>query len=294
MNDKFKKGEKLSVVTLVINVLLALGKAVVGVLSGSSALVADAVHSGSDSVTTVGVILGLRVAQQPPDKEHPYGHGRAESISAKVLAILLFVVGLEMVRTSVKDTLAQNFTVPGKIALWMAILSIVVKELMYQVTVKEGKKINSRALISDAWHHRSDALSSVASSIGIFAARHGYPFLDPLVAGVVAIIVMKTAWDIFRSTFDEFMDAQVDNLLYDAINNEVVGVSGVVHVDEIRSRRYGANAYIDLRISVDHELTVEQGHNIASAVRNRIVTTIPEVTDVLVHVDPFDAEKEQA
>ena len=223
---RYQMAKRVSWNTMMGNILLTAVKAGVGVVSRSSALIADALHSGSDIATTVVVLYSMRIATLPPDSEHPYGHGRAESIGAKVLSVILVLVGLSMGTSSIRQLWGGTYAIPGRLALWAILLSIVVKEAMYRYTVAVGRKINSTALIADALHHRSDAFSSVAALLGVIAARLGYPIFDPLAAAVVAVFIVKMGIDVFRSSLDELMDAQVHGNLLEEVQQHATGIAG--------------------------------------------------------------------
>jgi cation diffusion facilitator family transporter len=286
-NTRYRIGRRVSWLTIIGNMLLAAVKAGVGLLYGSSVLIADAVHSLSDVATTVVVLFAMRIAKAPPDAEHPYGHGRAESIGAKVLAVMLFLMGLSIGATAVRQLFAGTFAVPGHLAIWVVLLSIVVKEAMYRYSMAVGRRINSTALIADALEHRSDAMSSVASLIGVVGARLGYPIFDPLAAVVVSIFIVKMGVGIFLESSNELMDAQVHGELVAEVQMHANSVPGVEHVDEVRIRKYGPYHFVDMKLSVDKNLTVWEGHNIASQVKSKLQSSVPSVGDVLVHVDPY-------
>lgn len=291
---RYQLGRRVSWYTILGNILLTAVKAVAGVISKSSALMADAVHSASDIISTLVVLYSLRIAKAPPDAEHPYGHGRAESIAAKVLSIILIGVGVGMVGSAIDKLRTGQYAIPGNLALWAILLSIVGKEAMFRYTLVVGNKIRSNALVADAWHHRSDAFSSIAAFFGVMGARLGFPVLDPLAGGFVAIFIIKMGIGLFRSTVDELMDAQVDEELRDKILWYSEKVSGVEHVDDIRLRRYGSHYHVDLKLSVDRGLTVREGHDIASVVRQILIQSLAPVSDVLVHVDPYPDQKDLA
>lgn len=288
MTSRFEQGRKVSWYTLIGNVILATLKAVVGVAAGSAALIADAVHSASDVLATSVVLYGLRVAKRPPDEKHPYGHGRAEAVAAKVVSLLLILVGIEMIVGAGKTIVSGRISTPGSVALWTAALSIVVKEAMYQWTIIVGRRINSSAVIAEAWHHRSDAFSSVASFTGILLARSGYPILDPIVAGVVALFVIKVGWDIFNSAVDEMMDSQItDAGILDSIAEAAKTLTEISAVHNLRVHRYGAELHVDLTVLTSLNLSLVEGHQLAHKVEDSIVRAVPNATHIDVHVEPL-------
>jgi cation diffusion facilitator family transporter len=284
--DRFSMGRRVSLQTIVANIFLMVAKLIAGLMANSSAMVADAVHSGSDILTTVGVIFSLKIAKQPADDKHPYGHGRAESITAKLLAVILIAVGVWIFCSSFQKIRTGQFTTPGSIAIWTALVSIVVKEWMYHYTVRVAKKINSSALVADAWHHRSDAFSSVASFLGILGARRGYPILDPLVGGVVALFIVWVGWKILRESIDELMDARIDGEMLDKITACVDTVEGVLALHDLKVRKYGSFYVVDLKIGVDADSSVQEAHKITSSVKQCIKTRVELVSDVMIHVNP--------
>ena len=284
---RYQIGRRVSWLTIIGNIMLAVVKAGVGFLYGSSVLIADAVHSLSDVATTVVVLFAMRIANAPPDAEHPYGHGRAESIGAKVLAVMLVLMGLSIGGSAVRQLVAGNLAVPGHLALWAVLFSIVVKEVMYRYSMTVGKRINSPALIADALEHRSDAMSSGAALVGIVGARLGYPICDPLAALVVSVFIVKMGSGIFLESSRELMDAQVHGELAAEVEKCASSVPGVEHVDEVRIRKYGQYHFVDMKLSVDKNLTVWEGHAIASEVKSKLRDSVPSVGDVLVHVDPY-------
>lgn len=285
--ERYQMANRVSWTTMIGNIILTAIKAGVGMLSNSSALMADALHSASDIATTVVVLYSMRISELPPDPEHPYGHGRAESIGAKVLSVILVIAGMSMGLSSVRQLTSGAYAAPGSIALWAVLLSIVTKEVMYRYTVAVGKKINSPALVADALHHRSDAFSSVAAFFGILGATWGFPVLDPLAAAVVAIFVVKMGIDVFRSSLDELMDAQVHGTIQEEVHERVSGIHGVEHIDDVRVRQYGPHYVVDLKVSVDKQLTVEEGHDIAARVKGTLREALPSVGDVFVHINPY-------
>ncbi len=288
-NDRYTASANVAINTIWGNLGLFIVKGAVGLSSGSTALLADALHSLSDILSTVVVLFGMKVAAVPPDPEHPYGHGRAESIAAKILALMLIAVGLGMVYTAVDKLRFFDGTVPSAAALVAAFVSILGKEAMYWYAVSTGKKYNNRALIADAWHHRSDAMSSVAALIGIGLARAGYHLVDPLSALIVAAVVIYTAARILRESIDELMDSQKDSGFIQRLKDLTGQVQGCLHVDSLHIRRYGGSVVVDVGISVSGNLSVTAGHDVAHAVKHHLVSEVEEVVDVMVHVNPVNA-----
>ncbi|MCL6451951.1 MAG: cation diffusion facilitator family transporter [Acetobacteraceae bacterium] len=268
------------------NVLLAAFKLAAGVVAQSKAMVADGMHSASDILASSVVLAAMRVAGRPADRSHPYGHARAESIAAKLVAVILILAGLEILYVSVRSALAGVSEAPGALALWAAVASIVVKEGMFQYKIRLGRRIKSQAIVANAWEHRSDAFSSLASLVGILGARLGWPLLDPVAGAVVSLFVVKMGWDLLREAIDSLMDRAAGEAMIRGIEQAAQGVPGVEEVRQVRTRALGQTALVDLEIAVSPDLKVSQGHRVADQVRDAILDQVPEVAEVLVHVDP--------
>ena len=285
MKERHNVGERTAWYTLIGNLVLTAAKAVIGFSSGSMVVLSDAAHSGSDALSTVFVILGLKIAQQPPDEKHPYGHSRAETIAAKLVALLLILVGANFAYSAIRAIISRNYHSPGIGALWISIVSILSKEIMYQYTIRVGKKIDSPALIADAWHHRSDALSSVAALIGVFFARIGFPVFDPIMTIVVAGIIIKVGWDIVTSSIDELMDSQTDPETINHIRKLASSTEGVYSVRNLKVHKYGAEHHVDCTITVSPSIDVIEGHDLSHLVEEQIRKGFPSVTHVDIHVE---------
>ncbi|MFC5713524.1 cation diffusion facilitator family transporter [Thalassorhabdus alkalitolerans] len=285
-------------VGIIGNIVLAILKGVIGVIADSRALVADAVHSASDVVGSVAVLIGVRAAKLPPDRDHPYGHGKAESVAAIIVAVLLFVVGFEIALSSIQD-MTEPVTVPQTLALYAVIVSIVVKELMFRYKYKLGKKYKSEALMTDAWHHRSDVFSSLAALIGIGASiaggAYGIDWLAyaDLAAGIfVAGLIMKMAWKLGKESIHNALDHVLHPEDTEKMEKEAQGVPGVLQIDEFFAREHGHYVIIDIKIAVDPKITVEEGHAIGKEVK-RILMKENYVHNVLVHVNPYEEAEEK-
>lgn len=279
---------------IVVNVFLTLLKGVVGFISGSKALLADAAHSASDIVGSVVVLFGVRIAMKPADKEHPYGHGKAESIASIIVALILIVVGVEIAITSAKVFFGETPIVPGKIALIAIFVSLIIKELLFQYKYRLGKKINSIALISEAWHHRSDALSSGAALIGVGATIIGnhynisYLIYSDAIAGIiVSLIVIKVGYSLAKDSSTMMMEQVLPKEDAEKFYATVEDIEGVLKIDQMHARTHGHYVIIDTKISVDATLSVEEGHRIGKKVKHQLIQQHKEVKDVLVHINPY-------
>lgn len=288
-NEFEKAAMKVSAVSIVANVLLSAFKLLAGILASSGAMVSDAIHSASDVISTVVVIIGIRLSGKASDKEHPYGHERMECVAAIILATILAFTGLGIGYTAVAKILSGNYgelTVPGVLALVAAVVSIAVKEGMYWYTRSYAKKINSSALMADAWHHRSDALSSVGALFGIAGARMGYPFLDCAASVVICAFVIKAAYDIFKDAVDKMLDTACDKDTVKKLRKIILGQSGVLGISKLTTRIFGSRIYVDVEIEADGDMTLRAAHEVAENVHHAIERGASDVKHCMVHVNP--------
>ncbi len=288
-SDFEKTAMKVSSVSIVVNFVLTALKLLAGVIAHSGAMVSDAVHSASDVFSTVVVIIGIKISTKASDKDHPYGHERMECVAAIVLATILAATGLGIGYTAITKIIGgsyEDLTVPGVLALIAAIVSIAVKEGMYHYTKIYAKRIDSGALMADAWHHRSDALSSVGALIGIAGARMGLPILDPVASVVICVFIEKAAYDIFMDAVNKMVDKACDEETEEALRNCALAQDGVLGVDLLHTRAFGNKIYVDIEISADGNETLRKAHGIAENVHNSIEKTFPKVKHIMVHVNP--------
>ena len=280
---------RVSLVTIIGNVVLSVIKLLAGIIAHSSAMISDAVHSASDVFSTFVVIIGIKLASKKPDKEHPYGHERMECVAAIVLAMVLFITGLGIGLEAVKNIIHGNYgdlQVPGVLALIAAIVSIVSKEAMYWYTRHYAKKIDSSALMADAWHHRSDAFSSIGALIGIGASRLGYPVMDSIASLVIFVFIVKAAFDIFKDAIDKMVDHSCDEETEKQIYDCVMKNENVLGIDLLQTRVFGNKIYVDVEIQADASYTLQKAHDIAEAVHDDIEESFPKVKHIMVHVNP--------
>ena len=284
----------ISNVSLVINVVLSALKVIAGVFAHSSAMISDAVHSLSDVFSTFVVMIGIHISSKDSDKDHQYGHERYESVASIILATMLGLTGAGIGYAGIKAILygADELKAPGMLALLAAVISIIVKELMFWYTKAGAEKINSGALMADAWHHRSDALSSVGSLIGIGAARLGYPIFDPIASIVICLFIFKAAFDIYKDAVNKMVDASVDEETLEQIREVIAKQEGVLGIDEIRTRLFGSRYYVDVEISADGNQTLWQAHAIAEKVHDIIEEQFRDAKHVMVHVNPAEPPME--
>ncbi len=283
---RYSIGFKASLVGLLGNILLAILKMSAGYLAGSKAMIADGFHSISDLLSTLVVMVSLRISVKPPDAEHPYGHGRAESIAAKIVAVILVLTGLSLAWDSLQVVMAGEVTTPGTLALWGAILSILIKEGMFRYTHYLGTKISSQAVTADAWHHRSDAFSSIAALIGIGGARMGYPFMDGVGGIVVSLMIVWMGFKIATRAVGELMDTAPEEEVIKEITEDIMNCQGVRKINDLRVRCSGPDLFVDLKIVVKKGLWAYEAHDVCEEVKRIVMEGNPQVKDVLVHVDP--------
>lgn len=284
---------RVSAVTLAVNMLLTAIKLAAGVIASSGAMISDAVHSASDVLSTLLVMFGVHMATRAEDSDHPYGHERLECVTALLLAIMLLATGLGIGVSGIKNiglALRGELAAPGVLALWAAVVSILVKEWMFHYTKHAANRTNSGALLADAWHHRSDALSSVGSFVGVLGARLGLPIFDPIAALVIALFIVKVAFDIAMDAFDKMVDHACDDETVAKIRQLALTTDGVLTLDELKTRRFGSKSYVDIEIGVDATLSLIDAHNIAEALHDRIEAEVPEVKHCMVHVNPSEAQ----
>lgn len=284
MNEKI--GIKVSIVTIIVNAVLAIFKLIAGIIGKSSAMISDSVHSFSDVFSTIIVIIGLVLARKKSDESHPYGHERFENVAGIILAFCLLVTGVLIGVEGINNLIAHDYVVPSKFVLGVAVISIAVKEWMYHYTIKVAKKINSDALKADAWHHRSDALSSVGSLIGIAGTIMGLWYFDIAACIIIALLIIKVSIDIFKEAISKMIDKSCDDETVDQIKNLVFETVGVLGIDELKTRIFGNKIYIDLEITADRNLSFEKAHEIAHDVHDKIEDTISSVKHCMVHVNP--------
>lgn len=280
---------RVSVVTIICNLLLSFFKLAAGLLGHSGAMISDAVHSASDVFSTIVAILGINISKKKSDQNHQYGHDRLECVAAIVLAVILFLTGVGIGIGGIKNIISgisEDIAVPGAIALAAAILSILIKEWMYWYTRKAAKKINSGALMADAWHHRSDALSSIGAFVGILGARMGYPILDPLASVVICLFIGKAASDIFRDAIDKMVDKSCAPETLGKMRSIILEQPGVQNIDLLQTRLFGPKIYVDIEIAADGNLTLREGHEIAQRVHDAMEKEFPLVKHCMVHVNP--------
>ena len=290
-----KQNEKIvmrvSFYSMATNIALSIFKVLAGFLAHSGAMVSDGIHSVSDVFSTVVVMVGYRLAGKESDENHQYGHERIECVAAILLSMILCVTGFAIGLAGFRKIIGQesiSLEAPGLLALAAAILSILVKEAMYWYTRGAAKKVNSAALMADAWHHRSDSLSSIGSMAGIIGARLGYPVCDPIASVIICVFIVKAAYEIFKDAVDKMMDTACDAETLENMRRVITAQEGVLGIDRLQTRLFGARIYVDVEIAADGELPLREAHVIAERVHNAIENSFEEVKHCMVHVNPKD------
>ena len=280
---------RVSLVSIIGNAVLSLFKILAGILAQSGAMISDAIHSASDVFSSFIVMIGVKLAAKKSDKDHPYGHERLECVAAIILAVTLLVCGLFIGHTAIEKIGAereQEAATPGVLALIAAVVSIVSKEAMYWYTRFYARRYDSGALMADAWHHRSDALSSIGALIGIAGARMGYPMMDTVASLVICVFIVKAAYDIFKDAIEKMVDRSCSEEMENNIKSCAVEQAGVLGVDAIKTRVFGNKIYVDIKIFADGEMPLTQSHKIAKQVHNAIECRFEKVKHITVYVKP--------
>ena len=291
LKNKQSVGEirRITLLGALINIILAAVKVTVGILSQSQALVADGIHSISDLVTDLAVFVGAKYWNAPPDKAHPYGHGRLEAVINIGIGILLAVVAVGIGWNSLASIADEHSTLPGWNAFWVAIISIAVKEILFRWTAAKGKAVKSRAVVANAWHHRSDALSSAPVAIAVLGA-HLLPeilYLDQFAAVIVTGMILKASWNIIRPSLNEVIDAGAGQELESTIIKLTENYPKINEVHAVRSRRIGSAVLVDFHMLVNPTMSVDQAHSLSGEFKRTLMEKDPEIADVIIHVEPF-------
>ena len=294
--DEEKLINRMSRVGIIGNVLLSCFKLYAGIAGRSGAMVSDAVHSFSDVIATFIAMVGAKIARRSADSRHPYGHERFECIASLILGLILAGTGIGIGYSAVKKILAGNYSslaVPTMLPLIAAVVSILVKEAMYRYTMHYAKKLGSAAFAADAWHHRSDAFSSIGSLIGIAAAKLGLPIMDPIASIVICLFILKVAFDIVKDSLNRMLDTACDEGFEKQLEQFISGQPGVEKVDLLRSRLFGEKVYLDVEISVARESSLLAAHEVAEQLHDALEKQFPNIKHVMIHVNPGEAPEEK-
>lgn len=293
-NPEKRIAMRISLVSIAVNLALSAFKLIAGIVANSGAMVSDAVHSASDVFSTFIVMIGVSIAGKASDKEHQYGHERMESVASILLAVVLLATGAGIGYEGLVKIFGGDYgslEIPGRLALAAAVGSILVKEWMYWYTRAGAKRINSGALMADAWHHRSDSLSSIGAFIGILGARLGLPVLDPIASVVICLFIAKAAFSIFKDAVDKMVDKSCDKETVEAIRKVVLEQEGVIGIDLLQTRMFGSKIYVDVEISADGSKSLTETHHIAEGAHDAIENSFPAVKHCMVHVNPHGEDR---
>lgn len=291
----YKRGERITLFCIIGNVLLSIFKFITGIIGNSKAMVADALHSVSDVIATIAVFIGIKIAKKPIDQNHHYGHGKVEPLVAFFVGIILFFAAISVTERIIQSIRTHSFLAPSFIALIAAFVSIIVKEIMFRITYIEGKKINSESIMANAWDHRSDAYSSIATVFGIGFSMLGHHFnipwlqyMDPLAGMIVACMIFRVAYCIIKQSIKGLMDASPDTHIIKEIECIILECEEVLGIPWIKARYIGQHLFIDLALEVDANITVKEGHTISTEIEKKIKNEIEDAYEVIIHVEPFE------
>lgn len=292
--ERNKEIYKVTLVGGAVNLLLLLFKFVAGIVGHSAAMLADAVHSLSDFVTDIIVLVFVSISGKPQDKGHDYGHGKYETLAMTMIGFALLIVALGILYSGVSKIVAwvqgEQLEAPGMLALWAALLSIILKEIVYRYTIIKSRQLNSPALEANAWHHRTDALSSIGTAIGIGGAillGQRWTVLDPVASVIVGVLIVKVSFDLLRNGIGDLMERSLPDAMEEEMLKLVASLPGIVEPHDLRTRRIGNHYAIELHIRMDGDITLRQAHDKASEVENLLRSHYGQETHVAVHVEPY-------
>lgn len=288
-----KQGIRTTIIGIIVSICLAIIKIVTGIVGNSYALIADGIESTTDVFVSIVVVTGLRIAQMPPDEKHPYGHGKAEPFAGLIVSFALLIAATIIIVQSIREIITPHHA-PEPFTLIVLLLVVLIKETLFRSILKVGDKYGSVALTNDAWHHRSDAITSAAAFVGISIALiggDGYESADDFAALFASVIIIYNAFRLMKPALDEIMDATPTQLLKDEIIKVANSVDGVIASDKCLIRKMGFDYFIDIHIIVDGNLTVYEGHDISHKVKDKLTETFSQINNVLVHVEPNTEER---
>lgn len=290
--ERFDQADRIIRIGFIINAVLMALKLAAGYYGRSDAVFADGIESSCDFVAILTTMFALRLGRKPCDERHPYGHGRAESISAILVALIIFATGVWILYESAMTIIHRNFKSPGWIAVAAAAVTIVIKEWLYRYSSETGKRLESPALLAIAKDHHKDAVTSISTLVGVVGAWFGWGIMDPLAAGLTSFFIMHIAWETFSGAAHDLMDGAVPDEFTAEVISIAEGVERVEHVHEIRTRRSGQYIIVDLKLDMDPDLTVKQSHDAATEVKKLIFERFANVGDVMIHINPHDEDHE--
>lgn len=291
-DERFDSADRIIKVGFWVNALLMVFKLAAGYWGHSDAVFADGIESACDFVAIFATMMALKLGRQPFDANHPYGHGRAESLAALLVSLVIFATGVWILWESVHAVITRDFKTPGWIAVAAAFFTIIIKEWLYRFSVKTGKKLESPALLAIAKDHRKDALTSVSTLAGVVGAFFGFGIMDPLAAGLTSFFILHIGYQTFREASHDLMDGSVPADFVEALQALAESVERVEHVHEMRARRSGQYMIVDLKLDMDPQMTVKESHDVATRVKKLIFDRYPGVGDVMIHINPHEEEHE--
>ncbi|MCU7834741.1 MAG: cation diffusion facilitator family transporter [gamma proteobacterium symbiont of Taylorina sp.] len=290
VKERYRITRKVTIAGAVVNLILAIFKIIIGYIGHSHALVVDGIHSFSDLLSDIIVVFAAKKGSQSPDENHPYGHARIETAFAAILGGILITVGIGIVIDALDRLSSGDIITPSSMTLWVALLSVLSKEALYQYTFIYARRLNSSILKANAWHHRSDAISSIVVLVGIAGSIYGIQYLDAAAAVIVSMMISKIGWDIARESIDQLVDKGLDPKKVQSISRHIIEIPGVSQMHMLRSRQMGAEALLDVHIEVSPQLSVSEGHRISDEVSAQLTNSFPDIAQVLVHIDPENDE----
>lgn len=285
--NNYMIGKRVFNISIIVNVLLTIVKIIIGIIANSAALLADGIHSLSDVFTSIIGYIGIKISNKKPDSHHHYGYEKVEPIITIVMAMVLLLIGTVIGFEAVKKIiLHSNIVVPKSIAIYGAVISIAIKEWMFRYTIKNAEKIQSTALMADAWHHRSDSISSIGALVGLIFAQLGYAILDPIASIIICIIIVKVAISIFIQAIKQLVDHACDPETEEKIREIILSTRGVKNIDILKTRIHASKLYVDIECSLDEDLSFKEAHNIAEQIHIQVEQKIKNVKHCMVHVSP--------
>ncbi|MCU7799767.1 MAG: cation diffusion facilitator family transporter [gamma proteobacterium symbiont of Lucinoma myriamae] len=290
LDERYQITTRVTIVGAIVNLVLAVFKIIIGSIGHSHALIVDGIHSFSDLLSDGLVVLAAKKGNQSPDDDHPYGHARIETAFAAVLGGILIAVGVGIVVDALDRLTSGNIVTPESMTIWVALLSVLSKEALYRYTLIYANQLNSPILKANAWHHRSDAISSIVVLIGIAGSMSGIPYLDAAAAVIVSMMIAKIGWEIAKESIEELVDKGLDPEKVQSISRHISEIPGVSQMHMLRTRQMGAEALLDVHIEVSPQLSVSEGHRISDEVSAQLTNEFPDISQVLVHIDPENDE----
>ncbi|RKZ97988.1 MAG: cation transporter [Gammaproteobacteria bacterium] len=290
LDERYQIISKVTIIGAIVNLVLAVFKIIIGYIGHSHALIVDGIHSFSDLLSDGLVVLAAKKGNQSPDDDHPYGHARIETAFAAVLGGVLIAVGVGIVIDALDRLTSGNIVTPESMTIWVALLSVLSKEALYRYTLIYANQLNSPILKANAWHHRSDAISSIVVLVGIAGSMSGIPYLDAAAAVIVSMMIAKIGWEIAKESIEELVDKGLDPKKVKSISHHISEIPGVSQMHMLRTRQMGAEALLDVHIEVSPQLSVSEGHRISDEVSAQLTRSFPDIAQVLVHIDPENDE----